>query len=401
MNKLTSALCLLLAGGCNNLLAENTLSQALSAGDVDLNFRLRYEGVDQNGLGDTANALTLRSRLTYQSADYRGFKGILELDDVSYLSDDDFNNTRNGKASYPVVADPDGTDLNQFAIQYQSESLMMKLGRQRINVDNQRFIGGVGWRQNEQTYDALMIEGTGFEDISMTYVYISGVSRVFGPEEGTPDKYLDSDSHIVHIGYKPTEKRSVVAYGYFLDLEDAPGVSASTLGIRFSDEYAIGDLTIPLTAEYARQSDYGSNTATYTAGYYALDTGLSMLKVSVSIGFEVLEGDRVAAGEAFSTPLATLHKFQGWTDKFLSTPGQGVEDIYFQAGVKAGEGKIILAYHDFNAESSAADYGQEIDLSYSRKLNEHFSVLVKYADYNADKFSTDTRKLWLMLTMNF
>ena len=50
--------------------------------------------------------------------------------------------------NYPVVADPEGTDLNQFYVQYAAPAgTTVRLGRQRIKLDTERFVGSVAWRQ--------------------------------------------------------------------------------------------------------------------------------------------------------------------------------------------------------------------------------------------------------------
>ena len=46
-------------------------------------------------------------------------------------------------------------------------------------------------------------------------------------------------------------------------------------------------------------------------------------------GIEYLEGNGTIG---FSTPLATLHKFQGFADVFLTTPASGITDAYGKLG---------------------------------------------------------------------
>ncbi len=53
---------------------------------------------------------------------------------------------------------------------------------------------------------------------------------------------------------------------------------------------------------------------------------------TLGVGYELLGSDDGVA--AFQTPLATLHKFNGFADQFLVTPAGGLQDIYFYA--KAG-----------------------------------------------------------------
>ena len=152
--------------------------------------------------------------------------------------------------------------------------------------------------------------------------------------------------------------------------------------------------------EYSRQDDHGDNPASYSANYYLAELNLKFDKASLEIGYEVLEGSNTA-GESFQTPLATLHKFQGWADKFLATPTGGIEDAYISAGFQSGKSNFAVVFHNFDAETSSLNYGSEWDISWNYKFNNHYSLLAKAARYDADDFSTDTTKLWLMFSANF
>ena len=123
-----------------------------------------------------------------------------------------------------------------------------------------------------------------------------------------------------------------------------------------------------------------------------LERGPLILKA----GWERLGAGR---GRAFQTPLATLHAFNGWADKFLVTPVNGLRDTYVSAqrGIELGgrKGKWEVAYHDFRADHGGSGYGRELDASLGVTLRPGFDVLAKLADYDSDGFARDTRKLWL------
>ncbi|MBF8293389.1 MAG: hypothetical protein HW392_2216, partial [Steroidobacteraceae bacterium] len=125
----------------------------------------------------------------------------------------------------------------------------------------------------------------------------------------------------------------------------------------------------------------------------------------VVVGREILTGEAgtftTATNPAFQTPLATLHKWQGWADKFLTTPSAGIEDIYMglRGSLAGWSGQAV--WHDFQAQATGLHYGTELDLSVSRKFRERYEVLAKYADYSASGLFTDTRKFWLQLAASF
>jgi hypothetical protein len=162
----------------------DSLSTAVSDGKASLDFRYRFENVDQDGIKKDATANTLRSRITLETAPLSGFSALIEMDDVTAIGSDDYNSTSNGKTQYPVIADPEGTDINQGYFKYAGEEFAGILGRQRINHGNQRFIGGVSWRQNEQTYDSLRGTWSPIEILKLDLSYVNNVSRIFGPDDG-------------------------------------------------------------------------------------------------------------------------------------------------------------------------------------------------------------------------
>lgn len=382
-----------------------SLADALTGGTAHLNFRYRYELVDQDGIPNDAKASTLRTRINYKTDSYNNFHLFVEADDLSYFGEAKFNNLRNGEGTYPVVADPKGTDINQAFIGYTGTATTVKLGRQRINLDTQRFVGGVGWRQNEQTYDALSIVNNSLSNTTLTYIYINQVNRIFGPDDpaaGQQPKKWDSESHLFNAGIKVADFGKLSLYGYLMDFKkDSRANSNRTLGARFAGKRPIGSANLLYALEFADQQDYGDNLNSYSANYFNIEAGIAFEPLTVKIGLENLEGNSLLAGEVFITPLATAHKFQGWADKFLGHPGAGIEDSYLTLSGSPLGAKVALTFHNFDADSGSASYGSEVDLSIAKKLTDHVSVLLKFASYNADDRATDTTKTWLMLSANF
>jgi hypothetical protein len=382
--------------------ADATFAEAMRDGSVDLAFRYRYELVEQGGFDSNANASTLRTRLTYASGDYRDFSLLLEMDDLRPVGSDRYNSTRNGRTDRPVVADPKATDLNQAGIRYSGfDDTEISFGRQRINHANQRFIGGVGWRQNEQTFDAVELEHAASDALQMRYTYVTNVNRIFGPNSGVPAGDLRSKSHFLDATYDLSSTTTVSGYAYLLDFDNAAAASNQTVGMRLVGAPVLSErVSMPYRVEYARQGDYGDNPTSYDANYYVLEAGLRWSGYALKLGYEVLEGNGLQ-DQAFVTPLATLHAFQGWADKFLSTPAGGIEDTYVSFTGRVGPVNLAAVYHDFSANSGGASYGDEIDLSAGWSLADNFSVLLKLASYSADGFATDTDKFWVMLSASF
>jgi len=320
---------------------------------------------------------------------------------VTEVFGDNYNSgagTTPNRGQFPVVADPTGTELNQAWVNFNFSEHSFKLGRQRILLDNQRFVGGVGWRQNEQTYDAASFNfKLGSSKLFLSYV--DHVNRIFGGDVPAGDH--DNQSFLVNWSNQWQDKHKLVVYYYDIDNEDAAAFSTQTLGFSFDTFWQLDTSKVTFGVDFAQQSDAANNPVNYTANYWRVDGGLQFKKINFSIGHEVLEGDASQAGASFRTPLATLHAFNGWSDQFLATPATGLEDTFIGANGSYNQFKWFLKYHNFRSESTNQDYGTELDASLVFKYSDNTSFLLKYAQFESDGFSTDTQRIWFMTTFNF
>lgn len=109
---------------------------------------------------------------------------------------------------------------------------------------------------------------------------------------------------------------------------------------------------------------------------------------------------------SFQTPLGTNFKFQGWADKFLTTPGNGIRDIYVGGGygwkqLGPFSGAALMAvWHRFDSDRLDQHYGDEINLIASAKMRKT-AWSVRYARYDAKAMASDTQKLWLQADWSY
>ncbi len=382
---------------------HETITDAMVNGKASLALRYRLELVDQDGFSDDAEASTLRARLNYRTGSYKRWSAFLEFDAVEEVGLDDFNSGAGtsgpDRAGFPVVADPEYAEVNQAYLDYDNAGVFRaRLGRQRINLDNQRFVGGVGWRQNEQTYDGYGLLWQPTDELDIAYSYITNVNRIFGGDVAAGDH--DHQTHLLNARWAINDRMTLTGYYYDIENRDVAGLSSDTLGLRLTGKAEPGEMTLSYTAEYASQSDTANNPVDYDADYIRLDGRLGLDRIDISLGYEVLEGD-TSAGRGFTTSLATLHAFNGWADKFLATPAVGLEDLFIGVHGKLGSWKWQAIYHDFESESGSFDLGSELDFSLATKFNNRYGLLFKAADYNGDSGIADTTKLWLMLSATF
>jgi hypothetical protein len=385
---------------------HKSIAAAIKGGSAKLEFRLRHEEVDvDNASQDEARGLTLRTRLNYTTGLYQGFGATVEMDNITEIDGNGYPTSPALKNSgnFPgksIIADPTGTEINQAYVSYSYGSTTGKYGRQRINLDNQRFIGGVGFRQNEQTFDAVSLAHTfTAADTKVYYAHINNVNRIFGEDDPALSD-TDSSTELFNINYSGFKTGELVFYSYLLD-EEQSDTQYDTYGLRFNGKTN----GVGYQLEYATQDREMASGNKMDADYILLEGSVDLAAATFTLGFENLQSDNGNYG--FSTPLATGHKFQGWTDQFLNTPSEGIEDIYLSIGAKFNGVKLLAVYHDFKAdvENSVGDddLGSELGLLALKQCGD-YTVSFKYASYEAGDSSfnkSDTDKFWLTVSGAF
>jgi len=371
--------CLLAFGGLSAPTHAGSFDEALAGGTANVDMRLRYENVDDSTHKD-AQAATLRTRLGYRTGDYQGIFVFGEFEDVRTVLG--LNHYAPVKSGYAVIADPSVTQVNQAFLGYQGfYQTTAKLGRQRLILDNARFVGNVGWRQNEQTFDAVSLSNRLFPQTTVTYAFLDKVNGIL-------EKFdADVTDHLLNITYSGFKSVKITTYGYLLK-DDHSKANNNTYGLRLSGAHRLDQKKKLLyTAEFASQKT-DDNDALYTF----LEGGMQYGGAKFKLGYERLGSDN--GGYGLQTPLATKHAFNGWADEFLATPVKGLQDVMVSVGGTVAGAKLLAVYHDFSADQGSKDYGTEVDLLAARKFAKRYLLGIKYAGYRADSWKTDTDKLW-------
>ena len=404
-------------------LAADTLTDALTGGKASANLQYRYEDVS-NGAAtkNTATAHTVRLRLGYETATFNGFGAMVEAESVKDLGNKKYDSKATGQTgaaavnNYAVIADPEATEINQAYLSYSGiANTTVKWGRQRIILDNARFVGNVGWRQNEQTFDAFTLVNKSLPSTTITAGYITNANRIFSDSAAAPTSGAFGGNHrmqstILNANYKGWSFAEVVGYAYLLDYDVATAFTANssdTYGLRLNGSAPMGGNKVLYTAEFAEQRSAHGNTTNYKTSYTLLEAGVDMTNIAVfKLGYEVLGSDTGAANTQFKTPLATLHAFNGWADMFLTTPTQGLKDTYITAGTKLAGINLAANYHEYRTDVAIAtaninDLGSEWGLMAAYGFGKNYTVGLKYADYQAGDANAvaagyvNTQKTWL------
>lgn len=368
--------------------------------------RLRYERVEQDGIARAADAVTIRAR-SGVAASSGPWSALVEAQGNLAIVDH-YDDTVGNGAGYPTVGDPENIALYRAQLQYKSAPLTLTGGRQKIGLEDERFVGAAAIRQNSRSFDAVrgQLSLTKHLRADLTYAWsVRTPSGING--RGAKPTAIDG-GNVFALLAQDTPLGTLTGFAYLIDQDEAAvqgyRLSSQSYGARLVGSRALAPkVKGSWQLSYATQSDYHRNPNDYRADYYLVDGALDVHALHVGAGYEVLGAGNGTALTSFQTPLASIFKFQGWADRLTTTPPDGVRDLYGSLGwgwPKLGAFKAVgvqAVYHRFDAERVDRRYGDEVDLLASAKLA-RYGVSARYATYRADGFATDTQKLWLELT---
>jgi hypothetical protein len=365
--------------------------------------RTRYETVDQDEIAKDADALTVRVRAGVEATSGH-FSTIVEVQG-NFAAVDRYFDGLHPNPTRPLVADPEDIALYRAQVRYATKGLAITGGRQKITLDDERFVGPVNFRNNGQSFDGMRAEFTAIPHLKADISYVWSVRTIWGVDGlRARQQAISGENVLANISYA-TSIGLLTGFAYLIDQDEAAvqgfRFSSQTYGGRLAGGHAFSRaVKLSYQASFARQSNYHRNPNSYQADYYMVDAGLDLARLRLGGGYEVLGADRGTALTSFQTPLGTLFKFQGWADKFLTTPPDGVRDLYGSAGYALKTGTLLgtitlqAVYHRFDSDRLVRRYGDEIDLLASMKIKRTM-LSVRFADYYAKSFATNTRKLWL------
>jgi hypothetical protein len=366
--------------------------------------RLRYEHADQEALAEEkSDALTVRARAGVTASSGALSATVVGQGTLAII--DDYYDGVNGAATRPIIADPQNVALYIAQLQYRTKALTLTGGRQKIALDDERFVGNVAFRDNAQTFDAVRAELAPAKGLKLDVAYAWSVRTIWGID-GTAvrQQAVSGDNILANLSYA-TPVGTLTGFAYLVDQDEAAvqgfRLSSQTYGARLAGTQTLSKAAkIGYQFSYARQSDYHRNPNDYSADYWLADLLLDVKGWKLNAGYEVLGASSGAAFTSFQTPLGTNFKFQGWADKFLTTPANGIRDFYVgggygwkQVGPLAGV-SLQAVWHRFDSDRLDQHYGNEWNLIASAKVKKT-ALSIRYAQYEAKAMATDTRKFWV------
>lgn len=405
------------------------LADILFGGDFGLELRYRYQFLDDEAFDLDARASTFRVLAKYETKPFYGASFLGEFRGVTRIgTGNSFNDTLNGNFDRPVIADPEAAEIDQALIRFKDivPDTQVTVGRRKIALNNQRFISTLPFRQNANSFDGVVIENTSIPNLYLHYSYAFNFNRAF-TDDSPVGNFDEANFHLAHGEYTFDDRLKLVGYGYLLGIEEesftnASNLATNTFGVNAKGKFDISDkFKFHYDVEYANQTDNSENSRNFNLDYYRIVPGVSYGGWRLNVGYEVLSGN---GEQAFTTPLALLHAFNGYADIFTATPPDGLEDIHANLtykptykGLKIGGYDLLkdsafrIAYHDFSAEDSGIDYGREIDISFKKKLHKNLGLVIEYAHYDADfsgpvttaspRFQRDVDQIYAQLTFKY
>jgi len=432
MKKITMSAVALTAimGSFNSVSADgiNILDDLVLDGEI----RPRYEMVDDGDINTAnADAYTARTKLkvTGKLMDIEGLTASVGIISVNNFGSHTYNAGDgnvyyDGSKPYATVGDPQTAMLSNAELNYKIGDTLLHAGRGQVNLDNQRFIGTVGWRQLERSYDSVFVANNSIKNLSVLAAWVYGFQGV------NANPTTDANTVLLHAAYTVNDMLKVTAYDYMIAAkkDTVGGFGNDTYGLALTGNFALSGAKLDYRAEYAVQKDatmkIQDTPAAVAAGrfkadayYYNLDLGANISGILAGVNYELLSGANATGTETnFTTPLATGHKFNGWADSASSANG-GLIDFNVRLGYTAkGFGKLLAVYHDFTADTTSVngttytsdDKGSEIDVVYVNKVPgvNGLTGMLKYADFskadiNSGGTTRDVTKFWAMLDYKF
>lgn len=262
------------------------------------------------------------------------------------------------------------------------------IGRQEINIGNQRLVGAVGWHNVGRSFDAFRL-GYQLEKGNVDFI----AARLIG-STGTPV----GDNLFGAVGTFPVNPNNSLQLLFLADNSTNPVNGGPDDGENRLHRYTTGaalngsksqfDYELEGYYQMGHQLE-GATGRRGSIGAYLASARLNYL-VNESSGlklgalFTLVSGDDDATdGEVknFDTLFATNHKFYGFMDYFVGAGSfaKGLQDIGLATAFKANDKtSLALDLHHFSAPQTAAGLdsvlGQEVDFTATYKYNAALNI---------------------------
>ncbi len=402
---LAAALCAPCARG-----QEASLAEAIAGGRPILELRPRYNHIEESNKPLLTEGTTVRAIAGWRTAPWHDLRLTLEGIATGHLGEKKFNDVGAASASspYPLLPDPEHSGVNQAFVDYDGfEATRVRVGRQVVRMDNQRFVSDNNFRQIPQLFDGVAITHAAFANAELYANYIWRQRNTSGNEASL-------NLTLLHAAWNPAPGHALAAYAYLHDQAQNGAFtgfadnSNRIAGVRAEGAIAVGaqgplaSLEIPYVAEWALQRPYSGGDDRIRARYWRLGAGASGRAWSLRYDYEVKGSNDGAYG--LQTPLTDFYAFNGWTLHFFNTPRAGLRDRWATARLAWGPLVFYGEEHRFKSDFGALDYGRETDLGLTWLPLENLSIRLQNGRYRpggSQPPQPKVTKTWVTLTYTY
>ena len=384
------------------------LSESITNGHLLLEVRPRYAVITETNKDEKTSVWILRTTLGWQTAPFHDLRLTAQYIYTGVLGSGEYNGdpSRNATSEYPLLPDPPHSGINQIYADYTGlPATRMRLGRQILRIDDQRFISDVDFRQTPQVFDGLTVINTSLPETEIQLGEYRRMRTVLG---GLNRLRL----HILHAAWNPLPDHTLAAYGYWQD-QAATGARTgfANNAQRIAGAYAEGGFAVGEAwrwmyyLAYARQNRIGDGDARIMADYTRVGMGLSSggaLTWGARLDHEVKGSKQGTYG--FQTPLTDFYAFNGWALQYTSTPPKGLRDTWLTVRGHIEKMECFMEAHRFRSDFGGLALGREFDANVTYPFTHNLVVKLQHAQFRAGAgaaVKNDVDKTWLALTYTY
>jgi hypothetical protein len=378
--------------------------QALAGGSAWVELRPRWNHIEESDKPENASGGTVRAVAGWRSAPWHGLRVALEGIHADHWGAKRFNDDPADIpiSPYPLLPDPRHTGLNRAYVEFTGEEgVTARLGRQRVALDNQRWVSDNDFRQVPQLFDGVTLEYAGIASTRLT----AGYYRQLRSTSGETD---DVRLTVANAAWNPRPGHTLGAFAYFHDqpatapFTGLPDESYRVYGVRAEGVAARFEaMEVPYIVELARQRPYAGGDSRIDARYWRVGAGLSTQRWTVRADYEVRGSNDGLYG--LQIPLTDFYAFNGWTLKWFTVAREGLRDGWITGRLAVGKLTLYAEAHRFRSDFGSLDFGRELDAGATWEILPNAVLRLQHARYDSgsDRDYADIRKTWLTLTFHW
>ena len=375
----------------------------LRNGSPILELRPRYNHISESNKPELTEGVTLRAISGWRTAPLHGWRLTLEAIVAEHIGRKRFNDegALNATSPYPLLPDPRFAGVNRVQLDGEVAGARVRIGRQVVHLDDQRWVSDNDFRQIPQLFDGISAAVTPLADTELMAAHYLRVRNTSG-------KTQDLRLTLLHAAWNPHPGHAIAAYAVFHDQAQNGAFtgfadnSYRVAGVRASGSIALSpSLQLPYVADAAHQRGIAGGDARVHAGYWRLGAGIDGGPWLLRYDIEKKGSNNGVFG--LQNPLTDFYAFNGWALHFFNTPREGLRDAWLTARYGFGPLTLHAEAHRFRSDFGSLDFGRESDLGVTWQLWPDGLLRLQHARYDPGSGGTGAtvRKTWLTLTYRY